>query len=444
MDFNDQPTPMVLDLTAQGKATSTDENEPGSYDALSQSSQNSLAILVDPSESQPPISPLSTPSPSIRIDDTMSDVSVLSPYTPLMDMSPTSADTLQQSPVRECASPTGISPSTSMLSLNLAAQASARVLNTSVNSCEKPVAKTGYRAKAKDLHFKLSEISHSYEPGLLSPVDAIRQQEVYPLPSPMARDLRRRAEASDEDAEMDITTYEDGYGFDAAASNIDAEHKFAPAEPSCLGLDLGLPASRIDEAAPGLGYVFLGSKAREENEAMGVNRELGVDEFRAQIMQATLAHSASAELVSSPEKPHGRPLDSTQAYEDSIKLPEEPSRMRISPPKPCSKILFPSTLPAKQGLNAYTLATLSQPPAPPNAGDVSLKGSIRRNNPHPSPSGTRLDAGSPTPSPKRKTAQGNTYANQNTIDQMQLRMHGSARFPNHFPKGYLLEAKFAQ
>ncbi|KAG9126078.1 hypothetical protein FRC07_005003 [Ceratobasidium sp. 392] len=439
MDYNDQPTSLVLDLEPQGKGTPNGGHELSNYDFPSQRTQSSLAILVDSSESQPPISPLSTPSPSIRIDDTMSDVSVLSPYTPCMVMSPTS-DTPQQSPPHEYTSPAGLSPSASTLSLDPIGCAP-HVLPV---SHENQVAVSGYRAKAKGLQFKLPDILPVSEPGLLSPIDAIRQQEVYPLPSPMARDLRRRAEADDEDVGMDITMYEDDYGLGAlGASNGSVEHKPTQAESSCLGLDLGLPASRMDENTHGLGsYGLLGRKAREENDAMGVNREQGVDEFRAQIMQATLAHSASAELVSSPEKSHDRYLDSTQTYRDGLKLPKTAPKVSLPLPKPCLKIALPLASPVKKSFTAYTLAPL--PSTPPSMETANLKRDARKSNAYVGPSGRPLRSGPPSPSPMRKSVLRNPLADQSTIDLMQRRMHGFARFPTHFPKGYLLEVKFAQ
>ncbi|KAG9103268.1 hypothetical protein FRC06_011559 [Ceratobasidium sp. 370] len=364
MDYNDRPTPLALNLALRGKAKPTSEQELSS----SQSSQSSLAVLVDTHELESPISPLCTPSPSIRVDDIMSDVSVLSPYTPLMSMPPT-PDTPQHILAREYDSPSDLSPSASALSL---------------------------------------------DPSTQSP-------------------------SADGDTEVDIATYEEGnYCLDAMdASNIGVERGPTQSEPSCLGLDLGLPASRTDETAPCLdSYGHSGRKARVEGENC---RELSVEEFGAQIMQGVLAHSASAELVTSPKKPHDRHLDSAQACRRNLKPPSQAAPKTTIPlPESHLKSPFSSVPLAKQSSTAYTLAALPQPATPSKKEDASLRHDIRKNNSRVGPSSRLLSAGLPSPSPKR------TGPNRNMIDLMQLRMDGQACFPQHFPEGYLLVAKFAQ
>ncbi|KAG8747163.1 hypothetical protein FRC10_002212 [Ceratobasidium sp. 414] len=436
MDFNDHPTSLTLTLALQGKVKPTSEQELSSP---SQGSQNSLTVLVDPLELESPTPPLCTPSPSICIDDAMSDVSGLSPYTPLMSMPPT-PDTPQQILAREYDSPSGLSPSTSMLSFDPSMQSpSACVPRILPNYHENPSAKGGYRAKAKGLQFQVPTRSLGSGSVLLSPVNAVRQQDVYPLPSPMARDLRRRIEADDGDTEVDIATYgEDNCCPDTVdTSNIGVEHQPTQTESSCLGLDLGLPASNPDETTPCLGpSERSGRRLREGDEN---SRELGMGEFGAQIMHGMLAHSASAELVSSSKKSHDRPLDSTQTRKDSPKPPGRTApKASIPLPDPHLKSPFSSTPLAKQGSTAYTLAALPLPSTPSKTGDTNLKHDIRKSNSRVGPPGRLLGAGSPSPSPKRN------YASRNTISLMQLRMHGHARFPQHFPEGHLLVAKFAQ
>ncbi|KAG9098459.1 hypothetical protein FS749_003745 [Ceratobasidium sp. UAMH 11750] len=402
----------------------------------SQGSQNSLA-LADTPELESPVSPLCTPSPSARIDDTISDLSVLSPYTPLMSMPPT-PDTPQQVLAREYDSPSGLSPSASALSLDPSMQSPSAYVSRSLPKSHENLSvnplKDTYRAKAKGLQFHIPTRSPRSGPSLLSPMDATRQQEVHPLPSPMARDLRRRVEASDEATEVDIAAYEeDSYYLDAMdASDSDVERE---PESSCLGLDLGLPASHTGEMAP-----YLDSNAFSRGEAREEEETTGVDEFGAQIMQGMLAHSASAELVSSPKKSRDRHLDSTQACSGNLKPPVK-TAPKASIPLPESHLKSPfSSLPlARQTSTPYTIPVLPQPTTPPTQKDASYKTDIRESNSRVGPSGDRLlGAGPPSPSPKR------TGVGRNASNLMQLRMHGQARFPQHFPEGYLLVAKFAQ
>ncbi|QRV94153.1 Serine/threonine-protein kinase [Ceratobasidium sp. AG-Ba] len=401
-------------------------NEQKSSSSLSRviGAQSPLTITVGLPELEP-LTPLSTPSPSIRIDDSMSDVSALSPYTPLMEMSPIT-DTSQQTPARDCDVHSGLSPSTSGLSLGSVAQ-----------SPSGPTSRASYRAKAKGLQFQLPSSSSTSGVPLLSPIDAARYQEVFPLPSPMAQDLRRRIEANKVmEMDIDAPNHDNEYGIGTAERNM------TQSQPSCLGLDLGPFASGDGSTSSTDSYITYGHQAHKELETAGVDRESGVEEFRAQIMQATVARPASAELVSSPEKTQGRRLDYTREHEDRVEVPLKKTPKRSIPlPEFHSASPFVALSPTKQASTAYTLTSM----ALSSPDDVGLRHGNYKNDPRAgSPYSRLFGARQVSPSPKRKPVNYGARADQNAIDFMQCRMQGYLRFPERFAQGYLLEAKFAQ
>lgn len=438
MTFSDNNrAPLVLDL---GQLKSTDNREY-SQDGLSRSSSCSLAALLN-ADSDTPISPLSvSPSPSTRADD-MSEVSVLSPHTPLLAMTPPLVT--PQKTLREFDSPTSLSPCTSTLSLDPFVQSPERP-----NDAMAPISKPNFRAKAKGLTFKIPSLPTPRSGQSISLLDSIRQRcDVSPLPSPLARDLRRRVEANDQDTqvEMDITSHEDDLSNPIRSLlHFDGEEPGqSPSKASCLGLDLGLPTPQTEGSSSDLSSYILGTaNTRQESELFGNHRE--TEHVGAKIMRASLARSASAELVPSSNCSQARQTNlvpSFSAHENLSKLPSKKYPRKSIPHHPTLQSPFASVPAAEQNHSAYTLGLRSLPPSPEEA---MSKRDGRTNNLRPSPSIGRFLSRSPlSPSPRRKPAQRAAHGQLNEADLRQLQMQGRVRFPNYFPEGYLLEPKFAQ
>ncbi|KAB5596046.1 Serine/Threonine kinase catalytic domain containing protein [Ceratobasidium theobromae] len=306
-------------------------------------SSSTLSILVN--DDIPPISPLISPSSSVRADD-MSEVSI-SPYTPLLAMSPPF--------IAEPDSPSA-----------------GDTLDPFIQRDTTP-SKAAFRAKAKGLAFKL--------PSLPSPrsalLDVVRQRQVSPLPSPLARDLRRRIEA------MDIAPYE--------PCDVSQE--------SCLGLDLGEAANSSTDIESVDGDVI--------------------------VMQATLARSASAELVSSPSRSSVVQLP---ALSNSLARPQKlPRKIPLSFQSP-----FTTTPMPEPDHGAYIHTTCPDEVAPVRDG--------RLQNLRPSPSIGRYLSTGPRPSLAPKPL----YSSLTPADLLHMQMQGAMKFPKYFPDGYLLEPNFAR
>ncbi|CAE6448937.1 unnamed protein product [Rhizoctonia solani] len=412
-------------------------------DGISRSS--SFAILVDSADMDiSPISPLSeSPSLSIRIDDNMSEVSALSPCTPMLDMSPTAA-TPQKSPLRELESPSLLSPSNSVLSLDPFIQSS--VSSQPCDATSPTASKSNFRTKAKGLSFKIPSPSNyrsGQSPGLL---DIIRQREVSPLPSPLARDLRRRVEAhpSEEQEEVDITASFEEDSIFSVPSNC----KFIHPEESCLGLDLGLEATSNDVISGSGSYFLASPPKRQETTSSEVNREGDYGYSDAKILKASIARSTSAELVSSPSNSQARqqrPMSSLPSTHESMSKASAKKYPRKSIPLPPSHIKSPFAplLAGEQDHSAYMLGLRTLQPSLSTPDGMAPKRDSRISNLFSGPCGF-LSRNPLSPSPKCKQTPREVRAQPSAPDLLQLQMQGASRFPKYFPEGYLLDAKFAR
>ncbi|KEP55427.1 Serine/Threonine kinase catalytic domain protein [Rhizoctonia solani 123E] len=413
------------------------------HDGISRSS--SLAILVDGADlDNSPISPLSaSPSPSTRADDSMSDVLVLSPYTPLLDMSPTTA-TPQNYPLRELEFPSPLSPTGSTLSRDPFTE-SPTSQTSPCSGAPAPASKPNFRTKAKGLSFKIPSLNPrpGQGTGLL---DIVRQNDVSPLPSPLARDLRRRVEAHPgDDQEIDITTsFEKGSILSAVPdSNI------LPYEVSCLGLDLGLDTStgmKSDSSS----YFLASPTKRQDTLSIQAEHEHDYGRAGAKIMRASVAHSSSAELVSSPSRSQARqerPMSSLSSVHENLSATSSKKypRKSVPLPPPHLKSPFAPLSVSEQYHGAYMsgLGTLRPSPSAPD--EMVFKRTNHISSLRPSPSiGRFLSSGPLSPSPKRKSAPREAHAQLSASDLLHLQMQGASQFPKYFPEGYLLEAKFAR
>ncbi|KAL5631523.1 hypothetical protein ACGC1H_007142 [Rhizoctonia solani] len=436
-------TPVACALREQLKLVedhNVHEYHTNSHDGISRSS--SLAILVDSADlDNSPISPLSTPSPSTRADDSMSDVLVLSPYTPLLDMSPTAA-TPQKYSLRELELPSPLSPAGSVLSLDPFTQSPAPQ-TAPCNGTPAPVSKPNFRTKAKGLSFKIPSLNPrpGQGPGLL---DIVRQRDVSPLPSPLARDLRRRVEAHpSEDQEMDITA---SFEEDSILS-ADSGSSIPPYETSCLGLDLGLDTStgmKLDSSS-----YFLASPTKcQDTISIQAQRDYG--RAGAKIMRASIAHSSSAELVSSPSRSQARqerPMSSLPSAHENLSgtSSKKYPRKTVPLPPPHLKSPFVPLSVSEQYHDAYTTGLGTLRPSPSAPDEMVFKRANHISSLRPSPSiGRFLSCGPLSSSPNRKSAPREVHAQLSASDLLQLQIQGASRFPKYFPEGYLLEAKFAR
>lgn len=446
-----KPAPLTLELPPIKPNEEQDIHGCRIGDQGGLSCSSSLAIVVDQVGMDiPPISPLSiSPSPSsvTRVDDEMSDVSMLSPYTPFMSLSPTTS-TLNQTPIRDYELSISLSPSNSTLNLDPFALSPGSSASSPVDSRDgiSPLSKLGFRAKAKGLEFKLPNLplsQYHLGHGLRSPVDTIRQQDVFPLPSPMARDLRRRVEHEHE-VETDVATSfdEGGYGFSLSNTTRASTNLSRKIEPSCLGLDLGVFSTPSDEGSLDLdSYVIVKDISDSKHEQYRGGPE--TDELSVKIMQASLAHSASAELVSSPGKSQSRRTSPPKTIDETVSKSPSNIYPRKSIPLPNTHLEPSFSVVSLGKLNRATPGLSSLPissgPSTPE-GPLFKRDALKQGS-HSGGAATRFLNSAPlSPSPRRKPVYQDTYA----VDLMQLRMHGYVLFPNRFPKDYLLEIKFAQ
>ncbi|KAJ1304485.1 hypothetical protein OPQ81_005631 [Rhizoctonia solani] len=452
MDSGDH-TSMAFDVALQEQHKLIANQDMHEYHADSHngiSRGSSLTILVDNANMDiPPISPLSvSPSPSNRADDSMSDVSILSPYTPMLDMSPTTA-TPQKSPLRELEPLSPISPTTSTLPLDPFVQGPTSAHHVSYTDTPASASKTNFRAKAKGLSFKIPSLPYPRSGQSTGLVDTIRQREVSPLPSPLARDLRRRVEAHPREQEMDITA---SFEEDSILSAL-SDSKFTPIEESCLGLDLGLGVTSNDDTESDSSSFYLDSPTKCQGAASAqVDDEYGPRPARAKIMKASIVRSTGAELIPSPINSQTRrqhPTASLPSTHENMTRPSTKKCSRKGIPLPPSHIQSPFvSLPASEldyGAYMLGLRTLQSSPSPSTPEEMMFKRDNWVSHLHPSPSiGRFLSRGPLSSFPKCKPTPRQVHTQLNASDLLQMQMQGMVRFPKYFPEGYLLEANFAR
>ncbi|CUA66911.1 hypothetical protein RSOLAG22IIIB_00361 [Rhizoctonia solani] len=408
----------------------TDDHCRVNHDGISRSS--SLAVLIDSADLDvSPISPLSaSPSPSTGADDNLSDVLVLSPYTPLLDMSPTTA-TPQKSPLRELEFPSPLSP----LSPTNPALSRDPFIQSPISQlapCDDTPAKPNFRTKAKGLSFKINSLSSSSSGQSSGLLDVVRQRDVSPLPSPLARDLRRRVEAHpSEDQEMDITTSFEEDSIISAISNPNVSSH----EESCLGLDLGLDLKSDS-------YFLATPAKRQDVISTPVGHEHKHGSAGAKIMRASIVHSSSAELVSSPTHSQARQERPMSIHGNLLGTPTKKHPKSTPLPLPHLKPPFVPHRAGEQDRGAYMLGLqpLWSSPSAPDKVAPKRPGQISSLRPSPS-IGRFFSCGPPSPSPKSKSA---PRARLSALELLQLQRQGASRFPKYFPEDYLLDPKFAQ
>ncbi|CAE6431217.1 unnamed protein product [Rhizoctonia solani] len=450
MDSSDRDhIPVFFDNARRDQHKPIEEREMHDYHSGNQegiSRSSSFTILVDGADLDiPPISPLSTsPSPSIRAEDSMSEVSLLSPCTPTLDMSPT-ASVAQKSPLRELESPS-LSPTRSTLSYDPFIQSPISSRPVLPDDTSAVVSKPNFRNKAKGLSFKLPSLSNHRPgqiPGLL---DVVREHEVSPLPSPLARDLRRRVEADLDEKGMDITASfeEDGIMSSRSISTLN------PSEESCLGLDLGLGITGDDMKLNSSSYFSASPSKAQEDLSIGFGHDDEHGIVGAKIMKASKAHSSSAELIASPNNSQARqqrPVSSLPSTHENLSKSLTKKYPRKSTPLPQPHLQSPfASVPTSEldrGAYKHTLPTLPLLTWTPN--EMVSQRDNRGCNLRLTPSVGRflsLNSKSPAvkPTPVSRDAPGQLSAS----DLLQLRMQGASRFPTYFPEGYLLEVNFAR
>ncbi|CAE6517949.1 unnamed protein product [Rhizoctonia solani] len=455
MDSSDHDhTTIVFDTVHQEQPKLVDnhnihEYHAGSHDGISRSL--SLAFLVDGADLDIPLaSPLSaSPSLSTRADDSMSEVLMLSPCTPTLDMSPTTA-TPQKSPLRQLEPPSPFSPAASALSLDPFIQSPATSQPILHNDTPATESKPNFRSKAKGLSFKIPSPPNlrpgqgpGQSPGLL---DVFRQREISPLPSPLARDLRRRVEAHpSDDQEVDITA---SFGEDNVPSAC-SDSKASPSEGSCLGLDLGLGVTSDDVKPYSSSYFSANPTKRRGITSAEADREHERGLAGAKILKASIAHSSSAELVSSPgsQARQQRPMSSLPSAHGNLSKTSTKKYPHKSTPLPPPHIQCRfASLPTSelvQGAYRPGLRALQSPPS--TSDEMVFQRDNRVSNSRLSTSiGKFLSRNPLSPTPKRKSTPCEVHVQPSPAELLQLQMQGSSRFPKYFPEGYLLDAKFAR
>ncbi|KAF8757316.1 Protein tyrosine kinase [Rhizoctonia solani] len=430
MDSSDRDNlPVTFDNVRQGphkpiEDCAMHDYRRGSQEGISRSS--SFSVLVDGGDLDvPPISPLSiSPSPSIRADDNMSESSFLSPWTPTLEMSPATS-VPQKSPLRELESPS-LSPTKSDLSFDPFIQSSTVSKPELRNDPSATVSKPGFRTKAKGLSFILPSICNyrsGQSPGLL---DAVRQQEVSPLPSPLARDLRRRVEVvDDEDHGMDITApFEEDSILSAHSVST-----LTPSEESCLGLDLGLGIIEDDTKLNSNSY-FSTSYSKSQGNSFAECK----------------AHSSSAELIPSPNNSQARqqhPVSNRPSSHENFSRSSTKKypRRSIPLPPPHLQPSFASVPISELNRGAYMPSLQTLPLSVLTPGETVSKRDNWGTNLPLSPSvgkfrqlNLKLSTVKSASVPRELSAS----------DLLRLQIQGVSRFPKYFPEGYLLEASFAR
>ncbi|KAF8678177.1 Protein tyrosine kinase [Rhizoctonia solani] len=447
MDSSDRDNlPVTFDNVRQGphkpiEDCAMHDYRRGSQEGISRSS--SFSVLVDGGDLDvPPISPLSiSPSPSIRADDNMSESSFLSPWTPTLEMSPATS-VPQKSPLRELESPS-LSPTKSDLSFDPFIQSSTVSKPELRNDPSATVSKPGFRTKAKGLSFILPSICNyrsGQSPGLL---DAVRQQEVSPLPSPLARDLRRRVEVvDDEDHGMDITAPFEEHSILSAHS----VSTLTPSEESCLGLDLGLGIIEDDTKLNSNSY-FSTSYSKSQGNSFADDGHGGEHIIVGpKIMKASKAHSSSAELIPSPNNSQARqqhPVSNRPSSHENFSRSSTKKypRRSIPLPPPHLQPSFASVPISELNRGAYMPSLQTLPLSVLTPGETVSKRDNWGTNLPLSPSvgkfrqlNLKLSTVKSASVPRELSAS----------DLLRLQIQGVSRFPKYFPEGYLLEASFAR
>jgi serine/threonine protein kinase len=278
-------------------------------------------------------------------------------------------------------------------------------------------------------------------------LDVVRDCEVSPLPSPLARDLRRRVEAdSDEDHEMDISaSFEEDSLLSARSIST-----LTPSEESCLGLDLG-PATARDGTKLNSNSYFLASHSQSQGTiSTDVDHGLEPGLIGTKIMKASKVHCSSAELVASPNNSQARqqhPVSNLSSAHENLSKSSTKKYPRKSVPLPPSHLQLPfASVPISElDRGAYIPSLQTLPLSTLVPGEMVSQRDNQGCNLRPSPSiGRFLSFNSKFPAMKPTPVSCEVPGRLSPPDLLQLQMQGASRFPKYFPEGYLLEINFAR